>query len=187
MCFLNFNEGFSRQGESGAEHSPRPHGRGEGLGRPLPACVGLVRSGTSERQEGRCPRPRMRRLGEKREKNKNKRCLCLEKVLGSAPDLDSFWKQAVMLLRRATRQAARYLRGQRESQAPEESVSKLAPANENQEQGSGNLWQEGNMLWAPRARVTGGTERGRALSEEPPDPEGRNGCLSTPTSCCLLG
>lgn len=80
-----------------------------------------------------------------------------------------------MLLRGATRQAARYLRGQRESQAPEESVSKLAPANENQEQGSGNLWQEGNMLWAPQARVTGGTERGQALSEEPPDPEGRNG------------
>lgn len=65
----------------------------------------------------------MRHLGEKREQNKNKRCLCLEKVLGSAPDLGSFWKQAVMLLRGATRQAARYLRGQRESQAPEESVS----------------------------------------------------------------
>lgn len=64
----------------------------------------------------------MRRLGEKkREKQKQKMSL-FRKSVGLCSRSWLVWKQAVTLLRGATRQAARYLRGQRESQAPEESV-----------------------------------------------------------------
>lgn len=110
-----------------------------------------------------------------REKNKNKRCLCLEKGLGSAPDLGALWKQAAMqalggaaasLLKAGGGAVAGSLgeglcRGLR--------AAELAPANEGQKRCPGNLWQTGSACsGSPRHRLWGKGGRG-VLSEKPPN------------------
>lgn len=117
-----------------------PHGRGVGLSRRLPASLyGLIQSGTEERRAGRSPCPQMTGLGGEGEKNKNKRCLCLERRLGSAPDIGTVWKQAAMMLGGAM-ETSSY--GSERSEGVPGSLrecfcgmlgaAKLAPANENQ-------------------------------------------------------
>lgn len=120
----------------------------------------------------------MRGLGGESEKNKNKRCLCLERRLGSAPDTGTVWKQAAMMLGGAT-ETSSYV-SERSEGVPGSlrecfcgmlRAAKLAPANENQQPGSGKLGRkgrEGHALGAPGMGFKKKGERG------PPNPAVRN-------------
>lgn len=141
-------------------------------------------------------------LGQK-EKNKNKRCLCFDQGLGSAPDLSTLWKYAVMMLGVGESSGDKQLcvgkvagsqgrgLGFPESFCRHLRAAELPSANENQKQGPGNLgWgmgrRETHALGAPGLGCRKQEGRGM-LSEEPANPDMGNGAtLSRFLLCCLL-
>lgn len=171
FVFLNFNEELSRQDKSSAQHSPWPGWGLVGCCRPVWAW-----SKVASRRGGQgdiLPSDEMS-WGE-REKNKNKRCLCLEKGLGSAPVLGAFGKGAVVTLVEQRRQTAMPLKVRGESQAPGESISVETSGLPcwpllMRMRGRRKLPALGPQVWPQ------GEGEGEALSEEPPNMRNGSPC-----------